>query len=107
MDVLGVKDFIVRSYSNETNSYLIVPIYYSGLTKYVNICYMSYIFKYFLIILDNMYNVDWNVVSINKFVETEVPTIEQRKSKFYEEYLKMPNIISPWYRNISPIQVII
>jgi len=51
--------------------------------------------------------VDWNVININKFVETEEPTMEQRKTKFYEEYLKIPNVISPWYRNIVPIQVII
>lgn len=31
LDVLGVKDFIVRSYSNESNSYLIIPILNSGL----------------------------------------------------------------------------
>lgn len=52
-----------------------------------------------------MYNVDWDVVDINTFVETEIPTKEQRKSKFYEKYLTMSNVISPWYRNISPIQV--
>lgn len=50
---------------------------------------------------------DWNVINISKFVETEEPTMEQRKSKFYEEYLKTPNVISPWYRNIVPVQVII
>jgi len=49
--------------------------------------------------------VDWNVVNIDKFVETEEPTMEQRNSKFYEEYLKIPNVISPWYRNIA-VQVI-
>lgn len=31
LDVLGVKDFIVRSHSNEDNSYLIVPICSKGL----------------------------------------------------------------------------
>jgi len=50
---------------------------------------------------------DWNVINIDKFVETEEPTMEQRNSKFYEEYLEIPNVISPWYRNIVPIQVII
>jgi len=46
-------------------------------------------------------------MSINKFVETKPPTKEQIKSKFYEKYLEMSNvIISPWYRNIVPIQVI-
>ncbi|XP_027844608.1 endoribonuclease Dicer isoform X4 [Aphis gossypii] len=82
LDVLGVKDFIVRSYDNGDNSYLVVPISST----------------------DNKCNVDWNVININKFVETEEPTMEQRKTKFYEEYLKIPNVISPWYRNIVPIQ---
>lgn len=64
--------------------------------------YISYI----LIILDNTYNVDWDVVDINNFVETEVvPTMEQRNSKYYEPYLNKHNVISPWYRNIIPIQV--
>lgn len=49
---------------------------------------------------------DWDVVDINTFVETEVPNMEQRNSKFYEEYLKEPCVISPWYRSISPLQVI-
>lgn len=46
-------------------------------------------------------------MNINKFVETEEPTTEQKNSKFYEEYLTTPNVISPWYRNILPVQVII
>ncbi|XP_016665103.1 endoribonuclease dcr-1 isoform X5 [Acyrthosiphon pisum] len=82
VDVLGVKDFIARSYDNGDNSYLVVPI----------------------LSTDNIYNVDWNVINVSKFVETEEPTMEQRKSKFYEEYLKTPNVISPWYRNIVPVQ---
>ncbi|XP_060881396.1 endoribonuclease Dicer-like isoform X5 [Metopolophium dirhodum] len=82
VDVLGVKDFIARSYDNGDNSYLVVPIFFT----------------------DNIYNVDWNVISINKFVETEEPTMEQRQSKFYEKYLEKPNVISPWYRNIVPVQ---
>lgn len=49
---------------------------------------------------------DWDVVNLNTFVELEEPTMKQRKSKFYEEYLKTPNVVSPWYRNIVPIQVI-
>lgn len=50
---------------------------------------------------------DWDVVNIDTLVETEVPTMEKRKSKFYNDYLEKINIISPWYRNILPIQVII
>ncbi|VVC42507.1 Hypothetical protein CINCED_3A023563 [Cinara cedri] len=82
VDVLGVKDFICRCYSNEDNAYLIVPIYSNGGT----------------------FNLDWSVMNIHEFVELEFPTIEQRESKFYEEYLKTPHVISPWYRNIEPIQ---
>ncbi|XP_022180231.1 endoribonuclease dcr-1 isoform X3 [Myzus persicae] len=82
VDVLGIKDFTVRSYDNEDSSYLVVPISSA----------------------DNIYNVDWNVIDINRFVEIEEPTMEQRNSKFYEEYLKTPNVISPWYRNIIPVQ---
>jgi len=33
--------------------------------------------------------------------------MEQRNSKFYEKYLGTPNVITPWYRNIVPVQVII
>lgn len=62
--------------------------------------------SFILIILENIYNLDWDVVNINTFIELEEPTMEQRKSKFYEEYLKTPNVVSPWYRNIVPIQVI-
>lgn len=36
LDVLGVKDFVVRNYDNENNSYLIVPISFSGLMLYLN-----------------------------------------------------------------------
>ncbi|VVC34156.1 PAZ domain,Helicase, C-terminal,Ribonuclease III domain,DEAD/DEAH box helicase domain,P-loop containing [Cinara cedri] len=82
VDVLGVKDFICRCYSNEDNAYLIVPIYSNG----------------------GKFNLDWSVMNIHEFVELEFPTIEQRESKFYEEYLKTPHVISPWYRNIEPIQ---
>ncbi|XP_026808824.1 endoribonuclease Dicer-like isoform X3 [Rhopalosiphum maidis] len=82
VDVLGIKDFIARNYNNEDNSYLVVPISFA----------------------ENIYELDWNVINIDKFVETEEPTMEQRNSKFYEEYLKIPNVISPWYRNIVPIQ---
>lgn len=64
-------------------------------------------FCHILIVLDNTYDVDWDVIEINKFVETEVPTTEQKKLSFYKDYLKTPNIISPWYRNVTPIQVII
>lgn len=63
-------------------------------------------FSFILIILENNYYLDWNVVNINTLIEVEEPTLEQRKSKFYEEYLKTPNVISPWYRNILPVQVI-
>jgi len=31
VDVLGVKDFIARSYDNGDNSYLVVPIFFTGL----------------------------------------------------------------------------
>jgi len=65
------------------------------------------IFIYFYI-LDNIYCLDWNVININKFVETdEKPTMEQRNSKFYEEYLSSIHVISPWYKKVSPVQVII
>lgn len=37
LDVLGVKKFVVRSCSNENNSYLIVPIYSSGLTSVIQV----------------------------------------------------------------------
>lgn len=50
---------------------------------------------------------DWNTIDIKEFVETVIPTKKHRESQFYEEYLKTPNVISPWYRNIVPIQVII
>jgi len=64
-------------------------------------------FKYFYI-LDNIYYLDLNVIHINKFVEAdEKPTLEQRNSKFYEEYLSSIHVISPWYKNVSPVQVII
>lgn len=50
---------------------------------------------------------DWDVVDIDNFVETEVvPTMEQRNSKYYESYLNKYNVVSPWYRNTIPIQVI-
>jgi len=64
-------------------------------------------FKYFYI-LDNIYYLDWNVININKFIETdETPTMEQRNSKLYEEYLSSNHVISLWYKNVSPVQVII
>lgn len=64
-------------------------------------------FKYYDI-LDNIYYLDWNVINLNKFVETdEKPTMEQRNSKIYKEYLSSFNVISPWYKNISPVQVTI
>lgn len=66
-----------------------------------------YIFIYFLFILDGVYRVNWNVIDINILVETEVPTKEKRKSKFYDDHLEKISVISPWYRNIVPIQVII
>lgn len=53
-----------------------------------------------------MYNVDWDIVNINTLVEEEVPNMEQRKSKFYEDYLKEHTIITPWYKDVSPIKVI-
>lgn len=62
---------------------------------------------YILFIIDNVYNVDWDVINITKFVETKIPTMEQRKSKFYENNLEILSVISPWYRNILPIQVVI
>lgn len=31
LDILGVKEFVIRSYNNEDNSYLIIPIYLAGL----------------------------------------------------------------------------
>ncbi|XP_050534312.1 endoribonuclease Dicer-like isoform X2 [Daktulosphaira vitifoliae] len=83
VDVLGVKDFVVRSYKNGKNSYLIVPIIASG----------------------NKCSIDWKVIDINIFVETNPPTLDQRKAKFYEKYFNTPYIISPWYRNITPIQM--
>lgn len=49
---------------------------------------------------------DWNVVAINTLVETNVPTEEQKECNFFEEYLNTSTIISPWYRNFLPIQVI-
>lgn len=39
LDLLGVKDFVIRDYNNENNSYLIIPIYYSGL---VFVCFCMY-----------------------------------------------------------------
>lgn len=66
-----------------------------------------YTFTYILFIIDNVYSVDWDVVNITTFVETKIPTIEQRKSKFYEKNLEILNVISPWYRNILPTQVVI
>lgn len=55
-----------------------------------------------------MYFLDWNVININKFVETdEKPTMEQRNSKIYKEYLSSFNVITPWYKNVSPVQVTI
>lgn len=107
LDVLGVKDFIIRSYSNEDNSYLIVPIYSIGLIFYNTFIHLNILFSHIQIIIENKYEVDWSVIDINKFVETDLPTMEQRESKFYEEYLKTTSVISPWYRNIVPIQVII
>uniref|UniRef100_A0A2H8TDA5 Endoribonuclease Dicer n=1 Tax=Melanaphis sacchari TaxID=742174 RepID=A0A2H8TDA5_9HEMI len=82
MDVLGIKDFIARNYNNGDNSYLVVPISST----------------------DNIHTLDWDVINIDKFVEIEEPTMEQRNSKFYKEYLEIPNVISPWYRNIIPVQ---
>lgn len=35
IEVLGVKDFIVRSYENGVDSYLIVPIFSTGLILHV------------------------------------------------------------------------
>lgn len=105
---MGVKDFIIRNYSNENNSYLIVPIHASGLILirffYIFVFIHEFVLK-FKLFLDDVYKIDWNVVSIDKFVETEPPTTEQKKTKFYEEYLTTSNVISPWYRNITPIQV--
>lgn len=106
LDVLGVKDFVVRNYDNENNSYLLVPISFSGLILNLNenMSTYSYMVLYYL---GNEYNIDWNVVDVDKFIETEIPTMEQRKSKFYNKYLQTFNVISPWYRNIVPIQVLL
>ncbi|XP_050430735.1 endoribonuclease dcr-1 isoform X3 [Adelges cooleyi] len=82
VDVLGVKKFLMRNYKNEINSYLLVPIIASG----------------------ENYTINWDVVDIDTFVMTEAPTEEERKAKFYEKYFETPHIISPWYRNIVPIQ---
>jgi len=65
-----------------------------------------YIFTYALFISDGVYCVNWDVIDINTLVETEVPTKEKRKSKFYDDYLEKISVISPWYRNTT-IQVII
>lgn len=35
VDVLGVKDFVVRSYDNEENSYLVVPVISTSLIFHV------------------------------------------------------------------------
>jgi len=35
VDVLGVKDFIARSYENRDNSYLVVPIFFTGLIFHI------------------------------------------------------------------------
>lgn len=35
MDVLGVKNFVARSYDNGDNSYLVVPIFLTGLAFYL------------------------------------------------------------------------
>jgi len=45
LDVLGIKDFIVRSYDNGDNSYLVVPISSTGL-KFNIIC-IYYIYYYY------------------------------------------------------------
>lgn len=60
----------------------------------------------FKIISDNIYSLDWDVVGINRFIEThKEPTMGQRKSMCYEEYFKTRSVISPWYRNVDPIKV--
>jgi len=67
--------------------------------------YVCVLFSYILII-DNTYNVDWDVIDIIQFIETDIPTTKQKISNFYEDYLQMSSIISPWYRNILPLEVI-
>lgn len=37
LDVLGVKEFVTRSFNNVDDSYLIIPIYSSGLILYIYI----------------------------------------------------------------------
>lgn len=47
LDVLGVKKFVVRSCDNDINSYLIIPVYSSGLKSYkmcVHINRISFIY---------------------------------------------------------------
>ncbi|XP_026819706.1 endoribonuclease Dicer-like [Rhopalosiphum maidis] len=78
VDILGVKCCLARNYDNEKNSYLVVPIFST----------------------DNTYKLDWNVININKLIETEKPTMEQRLSKFYEKDLKIYSVITPWYRSV-------
>lgn len=105
LDVLGVKKFIVRSYDNEKNSYLIVPVYFSSLILIYTKCVCT--FTYILFISDGNYCVDWDIVNLDTLVETKVPTIKERESKFYENHLEKISIITPWYRNNLPTQVII
>lgn len=101
---MEVKNFVARNYNNKKNSYLIVPVFHSlGLVLYIG---TAYTFLNILLALDDMYNVDWDIVNINTLVETEVPNMEQRKSKFYKHYLEKYNVITPWYKNLSPKQVI-
>ncbi|XP_025190355.1 endoribonuclease Dicer-like [Melanaphis sacchari] len=82
VDVLGVKSCFARNYDNQENSYLVVPI----------------------ISTDNIHKLDWDVINLDKLVETEDPTIEQRKAKFYKEDLNMYSVVSPWYRSIIPVE---
>lgn len=47
LDVLGVKDFIVRSYDNGDNSYLVVPISFTGLKFNIMCIYYIYCYYYY------------------------------------------------------------
>ncbi|KAF0759177.1 endoribonuclease Dicer-like, partial [Aphis craccivora] len=80
VDILGEHRCTARQYDNEKNSYLVVPIFST----------------------DNIYKLDWDIIKINKLVETEKPTMEQRNSKFYKEDLNEFSVISPWYRSSIP-----
>jgi len=55
-----------------------------------------------MIISDNKYCVDWNVIDIDTFVETIVtPTTEEQKLTNYEEYYTTRTVVTPWYRNLD------